>query len=172
MWDRLVGPEATRDERGLVVAYALLLTIGLLLYVQIQSLGWRLVQHVVVALFALDIAGGIVANTTVSGVLWWHRPSQGPWDHLRFVSVHVHSFVLAAIFESVSWGESALIYGFLVTSACAILLSPPRLHRPIALLLVSAGVLTGVTLVSVGPELEWFVPFLYIKLIGGHLASG
>ncbi|ADQ69480.1 hypothetical protein C499_12065 [Halogeometricum borinquense DSM 11551] len=172
LWDRLVGPDATRGEHGLVLAYALSFAVGLLAYVRIQSLGWSLVQQAVVAVFALDIAGGIVANTTDAGARWWHRSSQGPWDHFGFVSAHLHPFVLAVLFETVTWYESALIYGFLIVSAALVLLSPHRFRRPVGMLLVSVGVLVGLMLVSVEPGLEWFAPFLYLKLVGGHLTSG
>lgn len=172
LWDRLVGPDATRAEQGLAVAYAILFTGGLLAYVHAQSLGWSLIQQGIVALFALDIAGGIVANTTVAGVRWWYRPSQNRWDHFGFVAAHLHPFVLAFLFQRVSWGESILMYGFLIVSACLVLLTPLRLRRSVAMMLVSLAIVLVLLFVSLGPGLEWFAPFLYLKLVGGHLASG
>ncbi|WP_396613713.1 hypothetical protein ACH9L7_18700 (plasmid) [Haloferax sp. S1W] len=170
-WDRLVGPGATTAEQSLVLSYGLLFTVGVLGYANLRSLGWTPLQQVLVAFLALDIAGGIVANTTASGTRWWHRPGQRPHDHFGFVALHLYPFALALLFESASWTEATLVYGYLLVGSAFVLLSPRSLRRPIAMLSTSLGILVAVTVVSLGPGLEWFVPFLYIKLLGGHLAS-
>lgn len=169
-WDRLVGPDATRLERGLVLGYGIAFTLGVLAYVQYAGLEWTPLQQAVVAAFALDVAGGIVANTTDAGRRWWHRPSQTRQAHFKFVAVHVHPFVLAALFAAVSWTDAFVVYGFLLASALGILAVPERLQRPVATTVFSIGLVLALVL-EFPAGLEWFVPFLYLKLIGGHLAG-
>ncbi|AFK19818.1 hypothetical protein E6P09_01055 [Haloferax mediterranei ATCC 33500] len=171
LWDRLVGPSASVTEQALVLAFGVVFTGVVFFYARTKALDWTVIQQLLVAFLALDIAGGIVANTTTSGVEWWHRPSQRRRDHFAFVALHIYPFALALVFETVSWAEGALVYGYLLGSAVMILLSPRHLRRPVAMLFTAVGILLALVGVSFGPGLEWFVPFLYLKLLGGHLAA-
>ncbi|SDK42801.1 hypothetical protein [Natronorubrum texcoconense] len=172
LWDRLVGPESTRAENGLILGYSVVFCTGLLLYTTIAQPDWTPLQRGVVVLVAFDIAGGIVANTTVSGTRWWHRPAQTRRDHLRFVAGHLHPFVLAWLFVGLTWADAAVIYGFLVCGAAVILATPDDLERPVAMGVFSVGLLVALYVVAVPNGLEWFVPFLYLKLLPGHLVDG
>ncbi|SDQ63362.1 hypothetical protein [Natronobacterium texcoconense] len=170
-WDRLVGPGATRAENWLVVGYSVLFCSGLVLYVHLVPLEWNALQQLVAVLIAFDVAGGIVANTTESGRRWWHRPSQTRGDHVRFVAYHVHPFVLALLFGGFTLLEAGLVYGVLIASTVTVLAAPNELRRPVAMVLFSAGLIVALYLVSPPHGLEWFVPFLFLKLIPGHLVN-
>ncbi|ELZ97047.1 hypothetical protein C440_04698 [Haloferax mucosum ATCC BAA-1512] len=172
LWDRLVGPTASGVEQLLVLASGVVFTGFVFGYAETQALDWSIIQQLLVAFLTLDIAGGIVANTTASGVDWWHRPSQRRRDHFAFVAFHIYPFALAWVFETVSWVEGALVYGYILGSAAVILLGPRSLRRPVGMVFTAGGVLLALVVVSYGPGLEWFVPFLALKLLGGHLASG
>lgn len=125
MWDRFVGPDATRGEQALVLVAGIAFSLGLVGYVRTSGFGWTPLQQTLVALLALDVAGGIVANTTRAGSRWWHRPSQGARQQFVFVAGHLHPFLLAWLFAGVSWAEAPLTYGFILASA-AIILTAPR----------------------------------------------
>ncbi|WP_247002106.1 hypothetical protein [Halosolutus gelatinilyticus] len=172
VWDRLVGPDATRSENGLVLGYSALVCGGLVLYVHDAKLSWTPLQQLVAVLIAFDIAGGIIANTTESGSRWWHRPSRTRADHLRFVAAHVHPFVLAALFAAFTFAEATLVYGVVLVGAIVILAVPERLRRPVAMGIVSVGLLVALSFVAAPAGLEWFAPFLLLKLLPGHLVRG
>ena len=172
LWDRLVGPQSTRTENGLTLGYSVVFCTGLLLYTTIAQPDWSPLQRAVVVLVAFDIAGGIIANTTVSETRWWHRPTQTRRDHLQFVVGHLHPFVLAWLFVGLTWADAAVIYGFLVCGAVVILAVPDDLGRPVAMGVFSAGLLVALYVVAVPHGLEWFVPFFYLKLLSGHLVDG
>jgi hypothetical protein len=103
------------------------------------------------------------------------RSSQTRGDHLRFVAYHVHPFVLAVAFPAFTVVDATVIYGFLVGSAVTVLAVPDRLRRSVAMGLFSVGLLVSLYLVTPPHGLEWFVPFLYLKLIprtsGGRIAN-
>lgn len=168
-WDRLVGPGTTRAENCLIVGFALVFSSAVFLYTQVASLGWTFLQIAVVLLFSLDIAGGIIANTTVAGSQWWHRPSQSQGPQFTFVTLHIHPFILAGVFPVLTWVEATIAYGFLLGSTAVILGVPERLRRPIAMGLFTSGLVLALYVVTPPYGLEWFLPLLYLKLLPGHL---
>lgn len=168
-WDRLVGPETTRTENCLILGGAVGFATAVFVASQVAALGWSPLQIAIVVLFSLDISGGIIANTTIAGSLWFHRQSRSRQAHLLFIAIHVHPFILAAMFPGFAWNEAAIAYGFLLTSAGVVLSVSDRLRRPIAMGLFAIGVLLALYLVSAPHGLEWFLPLLYLKLIPGYL---
>ena len=168
-WDRLVGPDTTRAENLLIIGFACVFSGTVFVYTQVAALDWSALQIAVVLLFSLDIGGGIIATTTVAGSRWWHRPSQRRRAHLQFVALHVHPFILAAIFPVLTWTEATIAYGFLLGSAVIVLGVSERLRRPIAMSLFAIGLLLALYVVSLPQGLEWFLPLFYLKLLPGHL---
>lgn len=168
-WDRLVGPDTTRTENWLILGFAFVFSGAVFLYTQMAELGWSPVQIAIVLLFSLDVAGGVIANSTVAGSRWWHRPSQSRRAHFWFIVLHIHPFILAAIFPVLTWTEAAVAYGFLLGSAGVVLSVSKRLRRPIAMGLFTTGLVLALYVVSLPHGLEWFLPLLYLKLLPGHL---
>lgn len=168
-WDRLVGPDTARAENWLILGFAFVFSGAVFVYTQVAELGWSPLQIAIVLLFSLDIAGGVIANTTVAGSRWWHRPSQSRRRHLRFIALHVHPFILAAIFPVLTWAEATIAYGFLLSSAVIVLAVSKRLRRPIAMGLFAIGLLLALYVVTLPHGLEWFLPLFYLKLLPGHL---
>lgn len=169
IWDRFVGPDTTRAENWLIVGFAFVFSGGVFFYTQVAELGWSPLQIAIVLLFSLDIAGGIIANTTVAGSRWWHRPSRSRSAHLQFVALHVHPFILAAIFPALTWAGATVAYGFLLGSAVVVLGVSERLRRPVAMGLFAIGLVLALYIVILPHGLEWFLPLLYLKLLPGHL---
>lgn len=168
-WDRLVGPDTTRAEKWLILGFAFVFSGVVFVYTQVTELGWSPLQIAIVLLFSLDIAGGVIANTTVAGSRWWHRPSQSRRVQLRFVGLHVHPFILAAIFPVPTWVDATIAYGFLLVSTGIVLGVSERLRRPVAMGLFAIGVLLALYVVTLPRGLEWFLPLFYLKLLPGHL---
>lgn len=171
MWDNLAGPSAMREENALNLAWMLLFTFGVVAYALV-ALEWNALQLTVVALLALDLAGGVSVNASPSARKWWHRPAQGFRDHLSFVALHiVHLFALALLFTDFSLYTAALLYGYLLAASLIILAAPRDLQRPIAFIAYTLALLLTFYIVSVPAGLEWFAPFYYLKLLVAHLPA-
>lgn len=168
VWDRLAGPGATHGENVLNVAWMLLFPAGIVTYA-LATLEWTPLQLAVVAVFALDLAGGVSVNASPAARRWWHRAGQGFKAHLGFVALHVHPFVLALLFTGFSWGSAALMYGYLLVAALAVLVAPQDLQRPVAFVVYTLALLITLYVISVPLGLEWFAPFYYLKLLVAHL---
>lgn len=170
VWDRLAGRHATRGENLLNAMWTLLFTAGVVTF-SVMTLEWRLLQLVVVALVALDLAGGISVNASPTARRWWHRPGQGLKEHLGFVLFHVHPFVLALLFTDFSLGTAALMYGYLLAASLGILTTPRDLQKPVAFIAYTVALLLVFYVFTVPLGLEWFAPFYYLKLLLAHLPA-
>ncbi len=172
-WDKFVGPGATASEEWLQLIGGLLLGggLGVLLFLQRDSLSWSLGQAVIVAILVLDLTGGIITNATSAAKRWYHRPGQeGLGAHLPFVAVHgFHLLVVALLFREMDWAFWAVMYAYLLAAAALIILSPLYLQRPLGLLLFCGALLLGLYVFVPTSGLEWFVPFFYLKLLVSHL---
>lgn len=169
LWDRLIGPGATRAESAIAVLFAVLCAATVVAYALLANLGWSALQVAVVALFALDIGGGVPANASNSGKRWFHRPGQGFREHLGFALAHVHPFALALLFPGFGWGTAAVVYAYLLAATTVVLLPPLYLERPVAFVLYGVSLLVGLYVLDVPPGLEWFVPLFFLKLLVAHL---
>ena len=169
LWDRLIGPGATRAESVIVVLFAVLCAAAVVAYALLADLGWSALQIAVAALFALDIGGGVPANASNSGKRWFHRPGQGFREHLGFALVHVHPFVLALLFPGFGWGTAAVVYVYLLAATAVVLIVPLYLKRPVAFVLYGVALLGALYALGVPPGLEWFVPLFFLKLLMSHL---
>lgn len=168
-WDRLIGPTATAAEQTLTVAFATLAAAIVGGHAVATDLGWSWLQLAVVTVFVFDVAGGITANATASGRLWWHRPELSDRDHFLFVAAHLHPFVLVALFAGVTWIGAVIVYGYLLLTTVIVLRVDPAIRRASALTLFGLWLLAA-SYVSITPVgLEWFVPLLYLKLLVSHL---
>ena len=171
MWDRLAGPGATRAENALNLAWTLLFTAGVIVYALSGPLEWTALQLMVVTVFALDLAGGASVNASPAARRWWHRAGQGAEEHFSFVALHVHPFILALLFANFSWSGAALIYGYLLVAALAVLAAPRDLQRPVAFIAYALALLLAFYVLSVPAGLEWFAPLYYLKLLVAHLPA-
>lgn len=167
--DKFLGPGTTRAELALELAAALLAPLLLLLYAQQADLGWTGWQPLAAALLAFDLAGGVVTNAANAAKRWYHRPAQGPRQHLLFVALHVHPFLVAWLFQGGDWSTAWFGYGYLLLAALVIVYAPLYLKRPFAMLLLLGGLALGLYVVQPAPGMEWFLPTFYLKLLVSHL---
>jgi hypothetical protein len=174
--DFLMGTGATRAERVLVWTGAL---IGAGLYLYFFLTGayvWAWWQYALAALMALDVGGGVVANTLNSCKRFYHTPPlpTEPWyapllkNHLVFTAMHGYPFVIAWVFDG------GLVYGVfwyvtMLAAALIVLRTPLYLQRPTAFLIILMALLVHLYGVTPPPGFEWFMPALLLKIIYGHL---
>ncbi|MGH3089389.1 MAG: hypothetical protein ACRDSJ_19015 [Rubrobacteraceae bacterium] len=172
LWDRFIGPGATRAENALILLWAALCTAGVVAYALTADLGWSALQLAVVALLAFDIGGGVPANAANCAKRWYHRPGQGFRELFGFPLIHVHPFALALVFPGFGWGVAAVIYVYLLVAAAVILLAPLYVKRPVAFVLYSVALLGSLYALGVPAGLEWFAPLFFLKLLVAHLLPG
>ena len=95
--DELIGPGATRAEIVLVFVVGIIGGCAVIAYQYVVGLGWDLLQLIVGAIIAFDIAGGVIANATSTAKRWYHREGQGFKQHFGFVVVHfIHLSIICA----------------------------------------------------------------------------
>lgn len=169
-WDKLIGPGATRAEQWLIVMPALIAPLLLLIHILSTDLDWSIVQIIVGAVLALDVTGGIIANATTAAKRWYHRPGQGTRQHLTFIALHgVHLLLVAWFFSGQDWLYFAIYFAYLLLAAWLIMRAPLYLRRSAALLGVSLALLLNAYLLPAVAGMEWFIPFLFLKLLLSHL---
>ena len=168
-WDTFIGPGATRGETRLILLAGVGGVLVALGAARRAGVAWSPWQWLLALAMALDMFGGAVANATSATKRWYHRPGQGPGQHLVFVAVHVYPFLVAWLYRGHDWGYGLLIYGYLLLATLILLGTPLYLKRPMALTLYLLGLAIPWLLLSPTPGLVWFVPLLYLKLIVCHL---
>lgn len=165
--DRLIAPGATRSEAALCysVAAAGGAWAGLLAW----PTGGSVLMVVVVTLIGFDLFGGAVVNSTASAKSWFHRPGRDGRHHLAFVAIHLQPFLLAAVVPGFGWSSAAVIYGFVVVAAVAVIRAPRRLRTPVAFAAAVLGSALTTAVLPVPTFLLWFGPVLLMKLLLAHL---
>ena len=92
------------------------------------------------------------------------------WKQIGFVSVHfLHIFVVGWLFRGMDVPYIVAVCLCLILSSAVIVCVPLRIQRSVALLLACGAILLSQYAFSPTPGLEWFIPFLFIKLLVGHL---
>ncbi|WP_136697191.1 hypothetical protein [Geodermatophilus dictyosporus] len=131
----------------------------------------------VLRLLALDLWGGAWCNNTPAAARWYHRPGQGPRQHLAFAAAHLHPVVLAWL-DPAGPGDrgarlrwAAALHGYLLAATALLTATRDRRTRRVLGLAATAG---GVLLDrALGPSAAapWFAPVFYAKLLAGHTAG-
>ena len=123
----------------------------------------------ILTLLTLDLSGGIITTVTSTAKRWYHRAGQGWRQHIIFVLPHgLHLALVVWLFPGFGWWFFLLFYGYLVAATLLILYTPLYVQRPVAFICYAGVVLlNGVFAPTAG--LEWVIPFLFLKLLIGHL---
>jgi len=165
-WDKFIGPGATVTEQLLVIIPSAVFSLFIVAHAYISQIGWSISQCIIAALLAFDIGGGVTANATSSAKRWYHRSGQGFKQHFGFIALHVfHIFLVALLFRDFDITFLSVIYLYLLTSAGLVLLVPLYIQRSVALLLTCGAIVLSQFIVLPTNGLQWFVPFLFIKLL-------
>ncbi|WP_306355838.1 MULTISPECIES: hypothetical protein [unclassified Nocardia] len=88
---------------------------------------WALI---VLGFVVFDLFGGVTVNAMDAAKRWWHRPGQTTGDHLVFVAVHVHPFLMAWAVTGFGWWIALARHAAALVIAVIILMTSPRAaHR-------------------------------------------
>lgn len=174
--DGFFGTGATPAERTLVWVFGLLGAAVLGWHWGVASLPWMWWHYVIAALFALDVLGGVVANSLNSCKRFYHSPLQ-PMEtgftalaknHLAFAAFHVHPLLVGLIFGPLNWVYGLFGYALLVASTALVLRLPLYLHRPAAAGFVLLALLLNFYAIPPITGFEWLIPALFLKIVYGH----
>jgi hypothetical protein len=169
--DKFIGPGATRAEKAMQAALTVIAAIAAPLYAS-QVGHWTLLQYIVCALLAFDVAGGVITNATSSAKCWYHRQGRGFKQHFGFVSLHlVQIFIVAWLYLDADRVWFMVAGGYLLLSAAIILMVPLYLQRLTAVIFYACGLLIAVYLLTQPVGLEWFLPLFYLKVLVSHLPT-
>lgn len=120
--------------------------------------------------FSPGYSRGIVTNATSSAKRWYHREGQGVYHLFFFVAIHIiHVFIVAWLFRSMDWQFMIIVSTSLICLAIIILRTPIYLQRPVAFCLFAVSLVIDSYALTPTAGLEWFVPFLFLKLLISHL---
>ena len=167
--DRFFGPGTTRAEAWIQALFSIGAAIAMPAYAAASGFGWSLLQYTVATWLAFDLVGGIITNATSSAKRWYHREGQGFREHFRFIVFHVAYLLLVAwLFRGLDWFYAGVLSAVLLVAALTVLRAPLYLRRPLAFGLVIIAFVLNEYAFSPTDGLQWFVPFLFIKLIASH----
>lgn len=171
-WDEFVGPEATRTNTVVTLsggAAALLAAPRLA-----RRRGAGRGAAAVIALLAVDLAGGVYVNNTRACARWYERPGQGASQHLTFAAWHVHPALVGCVDSAAGRQQHALRwasahYAYLMLATTVIRAVPER-RRSLGVTLTAGGLALDRVL---GPShtAPWFAWAYYPKLLLGHAAA-
>ncbi|WP_026212397.1 hypothetical protein [Longispora albida] len=160
--DRVMGPGKTRAETVTELSGGLVAAALIAWHVWGDFTGWQLA---VVAILALDLAGGVMTNATNSAKRWYHRsPKAKP--RLMFVTVHI-AHLAAVVFLGGTWLWFATNAALLLASALLIEGVPVAIRRPTAMAAYMAFFLLNLGWLPA--PLAWFPALFYLKLLVCHL---
>lgn len=170
-WDRLVGPDATTLENlGLVG--------GAVMGAYLGATGggncgrsWGPLRRATAALVGADLYGGVWTNATPTARRWYHGRGQGACDVAAFAVVHLHPFLVSALYRERDWRFAWGNYAYLLAATAAIASTPAAYRLAVALALYLGAVWANLHAWEPTPGMEWFAPAFFLKLLVSHAAG-
>lgn len=174
--DGFFGTGATRTEQFIVWIGGAVGTSIVIWHAWTQALPWAWWRYAVAALLALDVLGGVVANSLNSCKRFYHSPVKPEEvgftalakNHFVFTLLHVHTILIGLLF-SLNWQYGIIWYMALVLSSLLVLGMPLYLQRAAAMGIVMLAILVNFYLIQPVSGFEWLVPALFLKIVYGHL---
>ena len=175
--DGFFGTGATQAEQNLVWLFGILSTALLGWYWWSNAMDWSWWQYAIALLLALDVLGGVVANSLNSCKRFYHSPIQPEEigftalakNHFIFTALHIHPLIIGLIFGNINLTYGAMWYFILVTFSGNILRLPLYLHRPAAMGIIMLAILVNYYVLPPVAGFEWFIPALFLKIVYGHI---
>lgn len=166
-WDRFVGPgTAALEDAGTAATAALGAAVGLTSRAPDRT--WGPLQRGVAVLFGADLFGGAWVNATPAATRWYHGRGQGPREMLAFSALHLHPFVVAALYRDRDWSFALGNYVFLLVATAATASTPAPSRRAVAVALTCAAAWLNTAVWRPTPGLGWFAPVYFLKLLVAH----
>lgn len=167
-WDRFVGPDATPAENIGTVSLAV---AGALAVAATSPNEAHRTHRLTTGVLAADLWGGAGCTNTQSALSWYGRSDRRRSMDLIFPIVHLHPFVFAAM-DRASMRRATMEYASMVCAVMLVRASPPRIRRPVAVVLtaaVSAASLCKGSAASSFPG--WARATYWMKLVMGHATA-
>ncbi len=173
----LFGRGATRAEQTLTLLAGAAGT-AIVLAVCIIRFGddWSLLAYVLVAIIALDVLGGIVANALNAAKRDHHGPPPADdsrtnrvlRDPVLFSALHIQPIVLAIVVPPHAWWWG--VGWYLATLAAVVIITrvPLSLQRPAAFAVGMLAAVVAASVVAAPPGLEWVPLAMVLKLVMAH----
>ncbi len=173
--DGFFGTGATRTEQFIVWAFGLAGTGIVIWQAWTRSLPWAWWQYIIAGILALDVLGGVTANSLNSCKRFYHSSVKSEEtgftalakNHTLFTLMHVHPLLIGLLFTS--WQYGLIWYPALIVSSLIVLGAPIYLQRPLAMGIIMTAILANFYLIQPISGFEWFVPALYLKIVYGHI---
>lgn len=167
------GTGATATEKALVYLAS---AVGCLAFaVADRNRSWSWWQWTFGLLLVWDVLGGVVAGGLDPVKRFYHSPltfSVGPVRRflhhpVGFAAGHVHPLVVAIAFPGASWWWGPLWYLWCLVGVACVEYPSPRIQLPVALTVVSCGVVLA-PMTHSPPGLSWFPAIMLLKLVLAH----
>jgi hypothetical protein len=173
--DWLLGTGAVPAERRLVWTATAVAAGAAVATAAALGVAWSWWQWAIVVVLTVDVAGGVPANALGSAKRLYHSPTPPGLPVLLrvlrspvgFAALHVHVFVVAAVFADATWSWAAAWYLLSVGGTAAVVAVPLYLRRPLAAA-VSVVALVVAPLIHAPEGLAWLGPVLVLKLVAAH----
>jgi hypothetical protein len=172
-WDEFVGPGQTKAELWMIWGGGLALAAACIAYFFSQQVAipniWQIILLVVMA---IDISGGIITNATSPAKCWYHRSGQGTKQHLGFIAIHgLYLLLVGCLFLDCNWLYFFVFFTYMLLTTIIALSMPLYLQHPMAFMLYAGAIVLNLTSFARIPGLEWFIPFLFLKLLVAYLLT-
>lgn len=174
--DPLFGSGATRTERALALGAGAVGT-AIVIGAALVTVGdrWWVIHYVLVALVALDVLGGVVANALNSAKRDHHGPPADPSARagriarspVAFSALHVQPIVLAIAVPPHAWWWGLLWYVVVLLAVVVVVNVPQYLARPVSYAVAMLAVVS-LPVVPAPEGLEWLPLALVLKLVMAH----
>lgn len=183
----LFGPQATTAELQLQFVPPFIYSILLLYRAVHLALLESALHYIIFFTLTFDITGGVLTTATLAGKAAYHhhqhqqqRSSSSPHsssttislsqDHVLFSVAHaVHVLVVAVMFRDILDVTFFLQVSTLLLLSSAVVMSvPDYLKNVTAFIAVLNAVFLDLYVWGPTKSLEWFVPFLFIKVCVGY----
>jgi hypothetical protein len=119
-----------------------------------------------------DPFGGVWANATPAATRWYHGRGQGDREMLAFSALHLHPFLVAALYRDRDWRFAWGNYAYLLAATHAVASSPAPLRRALGLALSLGGAWLNTAVWRPTAGMGWFAPAYFLKLLASHAAGG
>ncbi|MBE7534249.1 MAG: hypothetical protein HS124_00720 [Anaerolineales bacterium] len=175
--DAMFGTGATAREQALVWLFGLSGAAVLGWMAWSRSLPWAWWQYLIFILIALDVLGGVVANSLNACKRFYHAPikpeetgfTARSKNHIIFAVFHIHTIIAGLVFGSMNWEFGIFWYLVMLASVVLVLRTPLYLQRPLAMGLIMTAILINQYIFPSVIGLEWLIPALFLKIVYGHV---
>lgn len=175
--DFLFGTGASGVEKLLVYVGS---SFGILLYTYFfftDALTWTWWQYGLATLIAMDVFGGLVANSLNSCKRFYHtqpkddEPSYTAIlkNHFLFAIFHIYPLLASLLFGNGNFFYGVFWYILLIVCGWIVIKTPLYLKRPVAFLTILLALLLNYYAIPFIAGFAWLAPALYVKILYGYL---